>query len=41
MYNEGLNPYAGTLKDLEADGMVERNGAWYTVAGTGKKFQSK
>ena len=41
MYNEGLNPYAGTLKHLEADGMVERNGAWYTVAGTGKKFQSK
>lgn len=41
MYNEGLNAYAGTLKQLEADGWVERNGAWYTVNGTGKKFQSK
>ena len=41
MYNEGLNPYAGVLKQLEADGLVQRNGAWYTVDGTGKKFQSK
>jgi recombination protein RecA len=41
IYNEGLNLYAGTLKQLEADGLVERNGAWYSVDGTGKKFQSK
>ena len=41
MYNEGLNPYSGTLKQLEADGLVTRNGAWYSVEGTGKKFQSK
>ena len=41
IYNEGLNPYAGTLKQLEAEGLVERNGAWYSVDGTGKKFQSK
>jgi len=41
MYNEGLNPYAGLLKQFEADGHVERNGAWYTVTSTGKKFQSK
>jgi len=41
MYNEGLNPYAGTLKQLEADGMVTRSGAWYTVADSDKKFQSK
>jgi len=41
MYNEGLNPYAGTLKQLEGDGMVTRSGAWYTVADSDKKFQSK
>ena len=41
MYNEGLNPYVGLLKQLEDEGMVERNGAWYTVKETGKKFQSK
>ena len=41
MYNEGLNAYAGTLKQLEGDGLVKRNGAWYTVDGTEKKFQSK
>ena len=41
MYNEGLNAYAGTLKQLEADGLVSRSGAWYSVAGTEKKFQSK
>lgn len=41
MYNEGLDPFAGTLKQVEADGLVDRNGAWYTVKETGKKFQSK
>ena len=41
MYNEGLNPYVGLLKQLEDEEMVERNGAWYTVKETGKKFQSK
>ena len=41
LYNEGLNPYAGLLKQFESDGHVERNGAWYTVTSTGKKFQSK
>ena len=41
MYDEGLNPLAGVLKQLEMDGEVERNGAWYTINGTNKKFQSK
>ena len=41
LWDEGLNPYAGVLKQMEADGHVERNGAWYTVTSTGKKFQSK
>jgi len=41
MYNEGLNPYAGLLTMLEADGMIKRNGAWYSVAGSESKFQSK
>ena len=41
MYNEGLNPYAGVLKQLEAEGLVSRAGAWYSVEGTEKKFQSK
>jgi recombination protein RecA len=40
-WDEGLNPYAGVLKQLEADRLVQRNGGWYTVDGTGKKFQSK
>ena len=40
-WDEGLNPYSGVLKQLEADRLVQRNGAWYTVAETGKKFQSK
>ena len=41
LWDEGLNPHAGVLKQLESDGLVQRNGAWYTVDGTGKKFQSK
>jgi recombination protein RecA len=41
LWDEGLNPYAGLLKQLEGEGLVERNGAWYTVEGSGKKFQSK
>ena len=40
-WDEGLNPYAGLLKQLEVEGLVERNGAWYTVKETEKKFQSK
>jgi len=41
LWDEGLNPYAGLLKQLELEGFVERNGAWYTLKETGKKFQSK
>ena len=41
MWDEGLNPYAGILKQLEAEALVSRSGAWYTVEGTEKKFQSK
>ena len=41
MYNEGLDPYAGVLRLLEMDGLVERSGAWYTVKDSNKKFQSK
>ena len=41
MFDDGLNPYTGVLRQMESDGQVERNGAWYTVVGTGKKFQSK
>jgi len=40
-YNEGLDPYSGLLKMFESDGLVERNGAWYSIPETGKKFQSK
>ena len=40
-YNEGLDPFAGVLKLLEMDGTVSRSGAWYSVSGTDKKFQSK
>jgi len=41
MYNEGLNPFSGVLKQLEAEGHITRSGAWYSVSGTEKKFQSK
>ena len=41
MFDEGLNSYTGLLKLMEEDGHVERNGAWYTIVSTGKKFQSK
>jgi len=41
IFNQGLNPLYGVLPLLELDGIVERNGAWYTVVATGKKFQSK
>ena len=41
MYNEGLKPFAGVLKQLEADDIIQRSGAWYSVDGTEKKFQSK
>ena len=40
LFNEGLNPYYGIIALLERDEVIERNGAWYTVKGTGKKFQS-
>tara|TARA_Y100000310_G_scaffold122548_2_gene121266 strand:+ start:1203 stop:2186 length:984 start_codon:yes stop_codon:yes gene_type:complete len=40
-YNEGLDPYAGLLKLMEMEGMVTRSGAWYSVAESDKKFQSK
>ena len=41
MYNEGLRPYGGVLKQLEGDGVITRSGAWYTVVETERKFQSK
>jgi len=41
MFNEGLKPFAGVLKQLEADDVIQRSGAWYSVDGTEKKFQSK
>jgi len=40
-YNEGLDPYAGLLKLMEMEGLVTRSGAWYSVAESDKKFQSK
>lgn len=41
IFNEGLNPYFGLLDCLVADGLVERNGNWYTLVETGMKFQKK
>tara|TARA_R110000751_G_scaffold95269_2_gene186116 strand:- start:735 stop:1721 length:987 start_codon:yes stop_codon:yes gene_type:complete len=41
MWADGLNPYGGVLKQLEGEGLVTRSGAWYTVVGKEKKFQSK
>ena len=41
-YDKGMNPYSGLLDLLEADGVVEKNGAWYTakLPGAEFKFQS-
>jgi recombination protein RecA len=41
IYDNGINPFTGLLPLLEQDNLVQRAGAWYTVAGTEKKFQSK
>ena len=41
LYNEGLSKYAGILELLLKEGVVEQNGAWYTISGTEEKFQKK
>lgn len=41
LYDEGLKPLAGLLPLLEEDGLITRSGAWYSVKGADKKFQSK
>ena len=41
LYNDGLDPYAGLLKLMEMEGLVKRSGAWYSVADSDRKFQSK
>ena len=41
LYDIGLSPFFGLLKQLENEGLVKRSGAWYSVDGTDKKFQSK
>ena len=41
VYDMGLDPYHGVLKMLEGDGHITRSGAWYSIIGTEKKFQSK
>jgi len=41
LYDVGLCQYAGLLKQLELDGEVTRSGAWYSMVGTDKKFQTK
>jgi len=41
MYDAGLDPYHGVLKLLEGDKHITRSGAWYSITGTDRKFQSK
>lgn len=41
MFDEGLNPYAGLVGCFEADNLVDRSGAWYTVVQNGERFQKK
>lgn len=41
IYDEGLDPYHGLLKTLELDEVITRSGAWYSVTGADRKFQSK
>jgi len=40
-YGQGLDKNTGLVKLLEKDGKIKRNGAWYSLEGTDKKFQSK
>jgi len=41
LWDKGLDPYYGLTDLLEYDGIIERNGAWYTHVESGEKFQSK
>jgi len=41
LWDKGLDPYHGLTDCLLHDGVVERNGAWYTHVESGEKFQSK
>lgn len=38
-YDKGMNPYSGLLDLLEKDGIVEKNGAWYTAKLPGNEFK--
>jgi len=39
MYDKGLSPFAGLLKQLVLDNIIDQNGAWYSWKGV--KFQRK
>ena len=39
MYDKGLSPFAGLLKQFVLDNIIEQNGAWYSCGGV--KFQRK
>ena len=39
MYDKGLSPCAGLLKQFVLDNIIEQNGAWYSCEGV--KFQRK
>ena len=41
LWDKGLDPYYGLTELLEYDGIIERNGAWYTHLESGEKFQAK
>jgi RecA/RadA recombinase len=40
-YESGIDEFSGFLDAMKACGLVTQGGAWYTVASTGEKFQSK
>jgi recombination protein RecA len=41
LFDTGLNNLAGLVKYLEAEAIIARAGAWYSVVKTGLKFQAK
>lgn len=40
-YTTGMNPYSGLIESAKELGVLIQGGAWYTIAGTDQKFQSK
>jgi recombination protein RecA len=40
-FNKGISPISGLIELLEEERRVNKSGAWYSIEGSDKKFQSK